>query len=478
MSVATHIRIWVALAALSLFLSPFLRSGESMMKFVQEEVAQPMRELLMGGAEGNPYYMEELVRMLIDDGVIDVRRQPWRLRHGWQDSARVPGTLAQAKLGSTGPQYLPGAAGAQELDVLQDGGAAVEYDAAGGALVPIDTSAVTNNADQAVNLKPGTVVDLRGGTIAAVDPATGKVWAGRYDPELRTADIKALDPVLPALTESREHKVELRVTEVPLEVAPGLWQTRWTFNGEGVGPTLHGRVVVLELTATWTRSWPETYPFYDRLLREHGHRLVVEDVAAVVEQAVLAVRGEGVERDVGHHAEFGEALLQLAHDAGHQALGVERLAAVVELELLVDHREQRHHRDAELHAVFGHRQQAIQAEALHAGHRAHVLHLVLPGEHEDRQDQIRRGEAVFAHEIAGEAVTAQAAGPRGRVARQLGQQRAQQGQARHQSQGADAGVLTFEMTGCAAHGLIRPSRSAVVAAGSPTTVSGDGSAVP
>lgn len=34
----------------------------------------------------------------------------------------------------------------------------------------------------------------------------------------------------------------LRVTEVPSEVAPGLWQTRWTFNGSGVGPTLHGRV--------------------------------------------------------------------------------------------------------------------------------------------------------------------------------------------------------------------------------------------
>ncbi|WP_270973537.1 multicopper oxidase domain-containing protein [Trueperella sp.] len=38
------------------------------------------------------------------------------------------------------------------------------------------------------------------------------------------------------------HEVTLTVTEVPLEVAPGLYQTRWTFNGNGVGPTLHGRV--------------------------------------------------------------------------------------------------------------------------------------------------------------------------------------------------------------------------------------------
>ena len=67
---------------------------------------------------------------------------------------------------------------------------------------------------------------------------------------------------------------------------------------------------------------------HQRLLRQHRDRLVVEDVAAVVEQAVLAVAGERVERHVGQHAQLGEALLQLAHGARHQAVGVERLAAV------------------------------------------------------------------------------------------------------------------------------------------------------
>ena len=38
------------------------------------------------------------------------------------------------------------------------------------------------------------------------------------------------------------HKLTFTVTEVPLEVAPGLWQTRWTFNGSSMGPVLHGRV--------------------------------------------------------------------------------------------------------------------------------------------------------------------------------------------------------------------------------------------
>lgn len=51
-----------------------------------------------------------------------------------------------------------------------------------------------------------------------------------------------VDPVLPALTEETVHEVTMTVTEVPLEVAPGVWQKRWTFNGQSVGPTLHGRV--------------------------------------------------------------------------------------------------------------------------------------------------------------------------------------------------------------------------------------------
>ncbi len=51
-----------------------------------------------------------------------------------------------------------------------------------------------------------------------------------------------VDPKAPTLPGERVHKVEMRVTEVPLEVAPGVWQRRWTFNGGPVGPTLRGRV--------------------------------------------------------------------------------------------------------------------------------------------------------------------------------------------------------------------------------------------
>ncbi len=51
-----------------------------------------------------------------------------------------------------------------------------------------------------------------------------------------------VDPSLSPASEETTHEVELRVTEVPLEVGPGLWQQRWTFNGSSVGPTLRGKV--------------------------------------------------------------------------------------------------------------------------------------------------------------------------------------------------------------------------------------------
>jgi len=52
----------------------------------------------------------------------------------------------------------------------------------------------------------------------------------------------AYDPVLHPLGNERTHRVTLTVEEKDLEVAPGVWQKRWTYNGQVPGPTLHGRV--------------------------------------------------------------------------------------------------------------------------------------------------------------------------------------------------------------------------------------------
>ena len=56
------------------------------------------------------------------------------------------------------------------------------------------------------------------------------------------ASFQAVDAGLPPLPAEREHHVTLRVQEVELQVAPGVWQKRWTFGGQVPGPTLHGRV--------------------------------------------------------------------------------------------------------------------------------------------------------------------------------------------------------------------------------------------
>ncbi len=53
---------------------------------------------------------------------------------------------------------------------------------------------------------------------------------------------EAHDPALPPLETSRVHRRTFRVSEMPAEVAPGVRQQLWTYNGTMPGPTLHGRV--------------------------------------------------------------------------------------------------------------------------------------------------------------------------------------------------------------------------------------------
>ncbi len=77
------------------------------------EVPGELRDLVVGGAEGNPYYVEELIKMLIEDGVI-VRGEPhWQVQVEQLAEVRVPPTLTavlQARLDA-----LPG----HEKEVLQ-----------------------------------------------------------------------------------------------------------------------------------------------------------------------------------------------------------------------------------------------------------------------------------------------------------------------------------------------------------------------
>lgn len=69
------------------------------------EVPAALRELITGGADGNPFYMEELVKMLVDQGAIQTGEQ-WTLDATRLLSLKVPPTLTgvlQARLDGLPP---------------------------------------------------------------------------------------------------------------------------------------------------------------------------------------------------------------------------------------------------------------------------------------------------------------------------------------------------------------------------------------
>ncbi len=64
-------------------------------------------ELIAVRSDGNAFFVEELVKMLIDAGVIETSEDAWRIERGRLDPSRVPSTLAgvlQARLDSLGAE--------------------------------------------------------------------------------------------------------------------------------------------------------------------------------------------------------------------------------------------------------------------------------------------------------------------------------------------------------------------------------------
>ncbi len=67
------------------------------------DLPDAIRELVVGGAEGNPFYVEELIKMLIDQRVIQTGEEYWRVEPARLASVNVPSTLSevlQARLDS------------------------------------------------------------------------------------------------------------------------------------------------------------------------------------------------------------------------------------------------------------------------------------------------------------------------------------------------------------------------------------------
>ncbi|MCC2592044.1 multicopper oxidase domain-containing protein [Tessaracoccus sp. OS52] len=118
------------------------------------------------------------------------------------------------------------------------------------------TFSVIVDGDAAAPAKPGS------------EPTAGVDYS-QVNPDAELAHI--VDPTLAPLTDETVHRLTFTVTEAPLEVAPGIWQTRWTYNGQGVGPTLHGRVGdVFEITLVNEGSMGHSIDFHASNLAPDG----------------------------------------------------------------------------------------------------------------------------------------------------------------------------------------------------------------
>jgi len=100
-----------------------------------EGIPDDLCDLIVDGAEGNPYYVEELIKMLIEEGVIICGDEPWRVELPRLKGLHVPPTLTgvlQARLDS-----LP----REARDVLQRASVVgrVFWDGAVAALAPAGT---------------------------------------------------------------------------------------------------------------------------------------------------------------------------------------------------------------------------------------------------------------------------------------------------------------------------------------------------
>jgi len=63
---------------------------------------------------------------------------------------------------------------------------------------------------------------------------------------------------------------------------------------------------------------------YQSLLGEGGDGVVVDDVARFIDEAVMAMRGVGIERDVGQHADLRHRVLDRLDRAADEVVAVKR----------------------------------------------------------------------------------------------------------------------------------------------------------
>ena len=133
----------------------------------------------------------------------------------------------------------------------------------------------------------------------------------------------------------------------------------------------------------------------ERLRDELLGGLVVEDIARLVGQAVVAVRGVGVERDIGQDTDLGHRVLDGADRAAHEVVGVERFLAHFAAQVRRGVGEEGDARDAEVAGFAGAVGEAIDRPAADPGKRRDRLLPALPLGDEQGPDEIGGREVVL-----------------------------------------------------------------------------------
>ena len=145
-----------------------------------------------------------------------------------------------------------------------------------------------------------------------------------------------------------------------------------------------------------------------RLAHQRFDGEVVLDVARRVDQPVLPVGGEGIQGDVGDHAELRKLPLDRPHGPLGQALGIPGFSRVQALAVRRGHGEDGDGGDAQRGERGAFAQQFVDGQALHPGHGGDRLAFPRPFDHEHRIDERVDRELGLAHQPAGEVVPAHA----------------------------------------------------------------------
>ncbi|RYV53015.1 multicopper oxidase domain-containing protein [Pengzhenrongella frigida] len=105
-------------------------------------------------------------------------------------------------------------------------------------------------------------------------------------------DWRPYDPTLQPAPGATEHRLTMTVADTEVEVAPGVRQTLWTFNGTAPGPTLHGKIGdVFTITFTNAASMGHGIDFHAGSLAPDGPMRTIDPGQSLTYQFVATNSG-------------------------------------------------------------------------------------------------------------------------------------------------------------------------------------------